>query len=162
MTKRPHDVDGITPSSSLFVSHLFVKLNSDNAKLPTRGSAKAAGYDIYSAEQITIPANGKTVCVKTDISIEIHAERDGYYGKLEERSSMAKNNVRLGGGVVDEDFRGPIEVMLYNTGDTDYIVEKHHRIAQLIIQPYLRPEIMQLDKLTETERGTKGFGSTGL
>jgi dUTP pyrophosphatase len=144
------------------LSQVLVKFHSEHAKLPTRGSARAAGYDLYSAEKVVIPPNGKTVVIQTGISIEIKAETDDYHAEMRERSSMAMENIRLGGGTVDSDFRGPLKVMLYNTGDKEYIIEIGHRIAQLIFLRYLQVEMVNVDQLSETERGDKGFGSTGL
>ncbi|HZK01027.1 MAG TPA: dUTP diphosphatase, partial [Tissierellaceae bacterium] len=67
------------------------------------------------------------------------------------------NNV----GIIDEDYRGNIGIKLINNGDKDYQIEKGDRVAQMIIVPYIQPQLEFVDKLSKTERGTGGFGSTG-
>jgi dUTP pyrophosphatase len=96
---------------------LKVKRLSEHAKLPVRGSAKAAGYDLFSAEATKVPARGKAL-VKTDISIAVPS---GCYGRIAPRSSLAwKNHVDVGAGVIDEDYRGPVGVVLYNFAEVDF------------------------------------------
>jgi len=90
---------------------LKVKKLSENAKLPVRGSKYAAGYDLFAAYEYTIPGEGKEL-VKTDIAIAIP---EGHYGRVAPRSSLAwKNHIDVGAGVIDEDYRGPLGVILFN------------------------------------------------
>ena len=144
------------------ITDIKIKLLNEFAKVPTRGSAQAAGYDLYAATNydIEIPPHS-TVKVDTGIAIEIPED---YFGAIYARSGLAtKQGLRLANavGVIDSDYRGPIIVALHN--DTNYIqkIGINERIAQLIIQPYLNVEFNVVDELTDTERGNKGFGSTG-
>ncbi|RUS12687.1 Deoxyuridine 5'-triphosphate nucleotidohydrolase [Jimgerdemannia flammicorona] len=137
---------------------LRVKRLSEHAKLPTRGSAHAAGYDLYSSADTVIPAQGKTI-VPTDISIGIPT---GCYGRVAPRSGLAyKFFLDTGAGVIDEDYRGPLGVIMFNFSKEDYQVKAGERIAQLILEQIFTPEVVEVDSLEETERGAGGFGSTG-
>uniref|UniRef100_T1H5Z6 Deoxyuridine 5'-triphosphate nucleotidohydrolase n=1 Tax=Megaselia scalaris TaxID=36166 RepID=T1H5Z6_MEGSC len=136
----------------------FAKL-TEHAFAPMRGSAKSAGYDLRSAYDIIVPARGKAV-VKTDIQIHVP---EGSYGRVAPRSGLAvKNFIDVGAGVVDEDYRGNLGVVLFNHSDTDFEVKKGDRIAQLICERIFYPELVEEKSLEETERGEAGFGSTGL
>ncbi|CEL63077.1 Deoxyuridine 5'-triphosphate nucleotidohydrolase OS=Oryza sativa subsp, japonica GN=DUT PE=2 SV=1 [Rhizoctonia solani AG-1 IB] len=140
------------------VSHLLIKRLSEKAKLPTRGSALAAGYDLYSAEQKVIPAGGKAL-VDTQISIAVPV---GTYGRVAPRSGLAsKFMIDTGAGVIDADYRGVVFVLLFNHSDKDFQVEEGDRVAQLIIEKIQTPEVMEVEDLEETLRGAGGFGSTG-
>ena len=144
-----------------------IKLLSPNAKLPTLGSPFAAGYDLYAAKACAIEP-GQSVRVPTDISIEIP---DGFWGGIYARSGMAvKRGLRPANavGVIDSDYRGNIMVALYNDSDIIQEISAGDRIAQLIfhqrvsITPDPNGEIWQVvDELSDTERGSGGFGSTG-
>nr|XP_033775424.1 deoxyuridine 5'-triphosphate nucleotidohydrolase, mitochondrial isoform X3 [Geotrypetes seraphini] len=135
----------------------FVKL-SENACAPTRGSAKAAGYDLYSAYDYMIPAMDKAV-VKTDIQIALPS---GCYGRVAPRSGLAaKHFIDVGAGVIDEDYRGNVAVVLFNFGKESFKVKRGDRVAQLICERICYPELEELEGLDETDRGAGGFGSTG-
>ncbi|XP_068814344.1 deoxyuridine 5'-triphosphate nucleotidohydrolase, mitochondrial isoform X1 [Struthio camelus] len=135
----------------------FVKL-SENASAPSRGSARAAGYDLYSAYDCVIPPMEKAV-VKTDIQIALPS---GCYGRVAPRSGLAaKHFIDVGAGVIDEDYRGNVGVVLFNFGKETFEVKKGDRIAQLICERIFYPELEEVQALDDTERGTGGFGSTG-
>ena len=138
-----------------------IKLVSPNAVVPTYGSKCAAGMDLYSSDAYSI-APGKTVLVHTGISMEIP---DGYFGAIYPRSGLAtKRGLRLANcvGVVDSDYRGEVMVALHNDSTDTQLVELHDRIAQMVIQPYERPQILEVvNELSDTERGSGGFGHTG-
>jgi dUTP pyrophosphatase len=137
---------------------LFAKL-SEHASAPTKGSKFAAGYDLISAYEYVIPKRGSSL-VKTDIQIQLPA---GTYGRIAARSGLAlKNKIDVGAGVVDEDYRGNIGVVLFNHGDEDFVVAKGDRIAQLICEKICYPEVVEVKSLNESERGEQGFGSTGV
>ncbi|KAG1756017.1 dUTP pyrophosphatase [Suillus lakei] len=139
-------------------SPLLVKRLSNKAKIPTRGSSLAAGYDLSSAEKKVIPAHGKAL-VDTQLSIAVPA---GTYGRVAPRSGLAsKFMIDTGAGVIDADYRGVVFVLLFNLSDKDFQVEEGDRIAQLIIERIYTPEVMEVDNLDETLRGAGGFGSTG-
>ena len=143
-----------------------VKKIRDNAILPTRGSAAAAGYDLYAAEGAFIPA-GKTVMVGTGLAMEIP---NGFWGGVYARSGLAtKQGLRPANcvGVIDSDYRGEIMVALHNDSDSERIVQAGDRIAQLVFhQAIMSTEIdgqswEVVDSLDDTDRGDGGFGSTG-
>lgn len=134
------------------------KLNT-NAKVPTRGSEEAAGYDLYSNSDVEIRPEG-TIKVNTGIAMEIPK---GYFGAIYARSGLAtKEGLRPANcvGVIDSDYRGEIIVALHNDSNIVRVVEKGERIAQIVIMPYLSVEFEEVDNLDETKRGNGGFGST--
>ncbi|MDD3304412.1 MAG: dUTP diphosphatase [Clostridia bacterium] len=138
------------------------KLNS-NAMMPSRGSEKAAGYDLYAYienEIIEIKPHD-TIKVGTGLSFEIP---DGYFGAIFARSGLAANQgVRPANcvGVIDSDYRGEYIVPLHNDTNESRIITNGDRIAQLIVMPYLDSEIEEVDELNQTSRDVGGFGSTG-
>ncbi|XP_061078053.1 deoxyuridine 5'-triphosphate nucleotidohydrolase, mitochondrial isoform X3 [Conger conger] len=135
----------------------FAKL-SENATAPTRGSSRAAGYDLYSAYDYSVAPLDKAI-VKTDIQIAVPS---GYYGRVAPRSGLAaKHFIDVGAGVVDEDYRGNVGVVLFNFSKETFEVKKGDRVAQLICERICYPELEQHDTLDETARGAGGFGSTG-
>ncbi|KAJ4472192.1 dUTPase-like protein [Lentinula aciculospora] len=146
------------PAQVAPISQLLIKRHSEKARLPSRGSALSAGYDLYSAEKKTVPAHGKAL-VDTQISIAVPA---GHYGRVAPRSGLAsKFMIDTGAGVVDADYRGVVFVLLFNLSNKDFEVEPGDRIAQLIIEKIHTPEILEVEDLDETLRGAGGFGSTG-
>ncbi|XP_044085464.1 deoxyuridine 5'-triphosphate nucleotidohydrolase, mitochondrial isoform X1 [Neovison vison] len=135
----------------------FVRL-SEHATAPTKGSARAAGYDLYSAYDYTLPPMEKAL-VKTDIQVALPS---GCYGRVAPRSGLAaKHFIDVGAGVIDEDYRGNVGVVLFNFGKEKFEVKKGDRIAQLICERIFYPEIEEVQVLDDTERGSGGFGSTG-
>lgn len=139
----------------------FKKL-SDLAITPTKGSAAAAGYDLYAAieESVMIPAHG-TEKISTEIALELP---EGTFGAIFARSGLAtKQGLRPANcvGVIDSDYRGPVIVALHNDTDTEKVVEPKERIAQLVVMPYISFDLKEVNDLSETERGNGGFGSTG-
>ena len=137
---------------------LRVKLLSPKARLPTKGTSLAAGYDLSSAQQVTIPANGRAL-IQTDISMSVPK---GTYGRIAPRSGLAvKHGITTGAGVIDADYNGPIGIVLFNHGNHDFHVQEGDRIAQLILEQIADKPVIQVQELTHTTRGDKGFGSTG-
>ena len=135
----------------------FAKL-SENAFTPIRGSKLAAGYDLCSAYDYTVTSKGKQLC-KTDIQI---ACPDGCYARVAPRSGLThKHFIDVGAGVIDQDYRGNVGVILFNFSNSDFEVKRGDRIAQLILERIYLPDLEELSSLTETDRGTGGFGSTG-
>lgn len=136
---------------------LKIKLE-EGAKAPIRGSKFAAGYDLYSNQKYTIPV-GERKLVDTGVRMNIP---NGYYGRIAPRSGWAvKKSVDVGAGVVDEDYKGIIFCLLINNGQKNLEILKHERIAQIILEKIITPEIEIVEELDETERGDGGFGSTG-
>lgn len=137
-----------------------VKKLSENAKLPAYGSEYAAGADLYAAEPVCI-APGETAFVHTGIAVELPA---GTVGLVYARSGLAcKQDLAPANkvGVIDCDYRGEVMVALHNHGRETRSVERGDRIAQLVIAPYYTAQFAEAEELSETVRGTGGFGSTG-
>lgn len=141
---------------------LKVKKTDANAKLPTRGSAYAAGWDLYAninEELVILP--GETVKISTGIAIELPKNT---FGGIFARSGLStKKGLRPANCVaaIDEDFRGTVLVPLHNDSSKAATIQPHERIAQLIVLPYINCEIDEVEELSETDRGEGGFGSTG-
>lgn len=137
------------------------KLNS-KAVLPTYGSAEAAGADLYACLDAPVTIEpGASVFIPTGIALEVPK---GCAGLVYARSSMGvkrglapANKV----GVIDSDYRGEIRVVLLNHGNQPQTVEPGERVAQFIITPVLTPVYEEAEELSDTQRGTGGFGSTG-
>ena len=129
---------------------------------PKYGSADAAGADLYAVMDAPMTlAPGQTTLVHTGLAVEIPA---GFVGLVCARSGLATkrglapaNKV----GVIDADYRGEIMVALHNHGTEPQTIDHGERIAQLVLVPYLTAAYQQADDLSDTERGTGGFGSTG-
>lgn len=142
--------------------NLKVKKMSRSAKLPTRGSDGAAGWDLYSNKERAILPK-RHVTFTTGIAIELP---EGTFGAIYPRSGLAtENGLRLCNcvGVIDEDYRGEIKIPIYNDSGYTQRIGVGDRIAQLVIQPYCKDvELEVVKKLSETERGVGGFGSTGV
>lgn len=140
-----------------------IKLLNNLAKIPTRGSEEAAGWDLYAAtdKDITI-APHETVKIGTGIAVEIPS---GLFGAIFARSGIAtKQGLRPANavGVIDSDYRGELIVALHNDSTEHQMVTAGSRIAQLVLIPYFKINNFQIvDELSNTERGDGGFGSTG-
>jgi len=135
-----------------------VRLLDHQAKIPTRGSAKAAGHDLYANKERTIQALGKGL-VTTGISI---TPPEGTYGRMALRSGMAvKHQIAVNARGIDSDYTGEIKVVLANMSDQDYQIQKGDRIAQLIAEKIVKRDWYQVPKLGDTNRGPKGLGSPG-
>lgn len=139
-----------------------VKKLSPGAKLPTYGSAEAAGADLYAClEQPVTVAPGETVWIPTGIALEIPKGCAGFVyarsGLSCKRGLAPANKV----GVIDSDYRGELVVVLHNHGSSPQRVEHGERIAQMVITPVLTPAYEEVKELSSSDRGTGGFGSTG-
>lgn len=139
-----------------------VKLLRPGAHMPTYGSAEAAGADLYACLEAPVAIGpGETAWIPTGIALEVPK---GCAGLVFARSSMgAKRDLAPANkvGVIDSDYRGEVNVVLHNHGSKLQQVEPGERIAQLLITPVYTPGFTQVEELTDTDRGTGGFGSTG-
>ncbi len=140
---------------------------SPQAKLPVRASEGAAGYDLFASERTVVPASvardGRAdighALVPTGIAVSLPP---GHVGRIGSRSGLStRNNIEVGAGWIDSDYRGEIQVELKNLSGLDFVVEEGARIAQLIVLPIASPELEETDSLPPSPRGTGGFGSTG-
>lgn len=149
-------------------SYFIFKRLSPNATEPRRMTSGAAGFDLCSAQNVTIQPN-ETVLVKTDLAFNLP---QGCYGRICERSSVALKKIIVGGGTIDPDYRGNVGIILHNISPSErFTVKKGDRIAQLVLERYLHCPIIYEAKTEgilpmiyegrERERGEKGFGSTG-
>ena len=139
-----------------------IKRLSETAKLPERGSAYAAGYDLFAdlKEAIEIKPH-ETYMINTGVAMEIP---EGYWGGVFARSGLsAKEGLRPANcvGVVDADYRGPVCVALHNDGEVSRTVVPGQKVAQLVVVPFLAVEFDEVGELSDTVRGAGGFGSTG-
>ena len=135
----------------------FKKLDS-RATLPTRGSAQAAGVDIYSIEEVAIEPKQRALA-RTGLAVAIP---EGYYGRVAPRSGLAtKHGLDVLAGVIDCDYRGELRCLLYNAGDETIHLPAESKICQLIIEKILTTTAVWADEISDTDRGGGGFGSTG-
>ena len=132
----------------------------DESLMPSYETLGSAGADLKANEEgILMP--GQRKLIKTGISIELPA---GYEAQVRPRSGLAlKHGISMVNtpGTIDSDYRGEIGVILINHGDTPFEYKKGDRIAQLVIARYSRAEFQIRSSLSETERGSGGFGHTG-
>ncbi len=133
------------------------------AQLPQYMTTAAAGMDLYvKLENDVILASGNRVMVPTGIAIALP---EGYEAQVRPRSGLAaKHGVTLLNtpGTIDADYRGEISVILINHGSEDFIIKDGERVAQMIIAPVSRCQLQLVESLDETERGSGGFGHTGV
>lgn len=136
----------------------YLNPHKEYAKLPTRGSAQSVGLDLYSVENIHI-SPGKRAKIRTGIAIALP---DNTYGRIAPRSGLAvKFGIDVLAGVIDEDYRGEIIIVLQNHGQQTFQVQNGDKIAQLIVEPFVPVLPMEVGMLSDTLRGDLGFGSTG-
>ena len=127
------------------------------AVMPTRAHESDAGLDLYARERRPIRA-GSSAVFDTGVHIELPL---GTVGMIKSKSGLNVKHGLISEGVIDVGYTGSICVKLYNLSDRDYIVEIGDKISQLVIMPILTPELEIVDKLSSSERGNGGFGSTG-
>ena len=142
---------------------LRVKKKDALAELPRYESSGAAGMDLraFIDRDITIPPMGRAK-IPTGLFIELCR---GYEAQVRPRSGLAARSgltVLNAPGTIDSDYRGEVEVILINLGAGSFTVKNGDRIAQMVISPVIRVEVSETEFLSETERGTGGFGSTGI
>ncbi len=141
---------------------LRIKKVRENAKIPTRGTSGAAGFDLYACitEPLTL-RKGDTALIPTGIAVAVP---EGFAAFIHSRSGLSiKRGICLlnSVGVIDSDYRGEICVGVIKATDEPYTIEPNERIAQMVIKPAQTPELIETDELDSTERGAGGFGSTG-
>lgn len=128
------------------------------ATLPTRGSPFSAGLDLHCIDNITIGPKERYLA-KTGLAVAIP---HGYYGRVAPRSGLAvKQGLDVLAGVIDSDYRGEIGCLVYNTSNETIHLPAQSKICQLIIEKIEMPTAVWADELTDTTRGSGGFGSTG-
>jgi dUTP pyrophosphatase len=136
----------------------FEKLDP-RAVLPTRGSVSAAGLDLYSIEDASLPPRERRL-IRTGLAVAIPP---GFYGRLAPRSGLAtQKGIDVLAGVIDADYRGEIGCLLYNAGEELIDLPAQTKMCQLIIEKIITPTAVWagVDGLSQTSRGSGGFGST--
>lgn len=147
---------------------LKIKFLNSEARKPTYGSEFAAGLDLYACCNYVIKP-GSRECVSTGIALEwvknddLDEDPEDFYLRIAPRSGLSyKNGIDVMAGVIDYDYRGEIKVILLNTSDNEFIINKGDKIAQAILTRIIRfTEIVECEVLMDTQRGVGGFGSTG-
>jgi dUTP pyrophosphatase len=135
-----------------------VCLLTSTAKVPRRAHVSDAGLDLFSDESMVVNP-GDRVAVRTGVSLGVPT---GYVGLIWEKSGLAlKHGLHCMGGVIDSGYTGEIRVILYNSSNSSYTIQQGHKIAQLLLQQVYLDDITVVDTLLESDRGQKGFGSTG-
>ncbi|QEI03533.1 DUTPASE [Spodoptera cosmioides nucleopolyhedrovirus] len=137
---------------------LKFKKTSNTAYTPRMASGGAAGYDLHTPVDFVIKARD-SILVNTEIAIELPP---GMYAQIKSRSgNAAKYQVVAAAGVIDNDYRGPLQVLLFNHGKKSRQFRRGDRIAQFIVRTYCKLPMEEVEELTSTERDAGGFGSTG-
>lgn len=138
----------------------FKRVHPD-AVLPAYAHPSDAGMDIRSIEELTIPV-GKRALVHTGLVVNLPP---AYEAQVRPRSGLALKagvTVLNTPGTIDAGYRGEIGVILINLGESDFVIKKGDRIAQLVIAPVTQPIVVEATEIDETDRGAGGFGSTGV
>lgn len=134
--------------------------HGEGLDLPAYATDGAAGMDVVSAEDVTIPPGGRHA-VATGLSVAIPQD---YEIQVRPRSGLAlKNGITVPNtpGTIDSDYRGEVKVILINHGAEPFEIRRGDRVAQLVLAPVTRASWVAVDELDETARGAGGFGSTG-
>lgn len=152
---------------SLIAVQLRFKRLREPAIVPTR-SFEAAAFDLYMCDltesgkpnKIVLPPHATSRPIPTGIAIELPP---GHVGLVCSRSGLASQGVFVanGPGIIDPDYRGELKVLLYNGGHQARYAQHGERIAQLMLVPFIVPDLVEVEQLSESARGTEGMGSTG-
>jgi len=134
-----------------------VKKIKEISKTPQKNHSSDAGWDLFSVENIIIPKQSRAI-ISTGISTEIP---EGYCALIWDRSSMGSKGFHRFAGVIDCSYRGEWKVILCNFSQTNHEIKSGDKIAQAIIQKVEDVLFIEVDELSDTERGKKGFGSSG-
>ena len=139
--------------------HVNVLKCHENAVMPKRGSDFSAGSDLYSVLDYIIEPKSRCL-ISTGLKMQFP---HNVYARIAPRSGLAlKNGIDVMAGVIDPDYTGEIKVLLYNSSDIKFEVQKGDRIAQIIFEQFKFPNFNEVCEITETERSSGGFGSTGV
>ncbi len=136
---------------------LKVKKLDSRARLPFRAHPTDSGADLFALERTIIPAHSIQK-VRTGIAIELP---DNTSGIIWGKSSVESKGIKAMAGLVDAPYRGELLVCMYNLNETEFVFEAGQKVAQLVVLPTLYPSFEEAEELSDTSRGTGGFGSTG-
>ena len=141
-----------------FLPVLKFEKTHELAKLPVKNHDNDTGYDVFSVEEAVLPAKGSAV---VGVGLKFAAIPEGYWIKVESRSGLGfKHSILAHPGIIDCGYRGDAGVKLYNLSDTDYKISVGDRIAQFVVYINFSMPI-EWGEVEETQRGEKGFGSSG-
>lgn len=142
----------------IYLPVLKFEKTHESAKLPTKNNESDTGYDVYSIEDKIIPARGSNI---VSVGLKFAHIPEGYWVKVESRSGMGfKHGIHAHPGIIDNGYRGDAGIKLYNNTDTDYAIKASDRIAQFVV--YMNfPMAVEWGKMEQSDRGDKGFGSSG-
>lgn len=141
-----------------FPTEIRFKLLSEDAKTPTKSRTSDAGFDLYATEDVTIAPSGRAL-VHTDVAMEIPK---GYAGLVCGRSGNTIKRGLVGQlGVIDSGFRAGIGIMAFNTTSEPIVIKKGERAGQLLIVPVPDFTLVEVEELSDSDRGLDGFGSSG-
>src|SRR3989338_8823021 len=137
---------------------LFIKKISATAIIPQYAHPHDAGMDLYASETIIIAPQERQL-IPTGLALAIPS---GYVGLIWDKSGIAANHgLKTMAGVIDSGYRGEIKILIHNLSSRPYTVQSGTKIAQMLIQPVVQNEIIEVKELDDTSRGVGGFGSTG-
>nr|AIA11688.1 dUTP diphosphatase [uncultured bacterium] len=137
---------------------LKIKKLHPDATIPCFAHANDAGMDLFTVESCELKP-GERRSIPIGLAFEIPK---GYAGLIWDKSGLShKNGLKTFGGVIDAGYRGEVCVGIMNLSDRSFVFEKHHKIAQILIQKIEQLTVEEVEILADTARGTKGFGSTG-
>ena len=144
-----------------FENKLYIKKIYPDSIIPTKGSSEAAGYDLYSRftniNEMVLPYS--SILVSTGIAMKIPY---GYYGRIAPRSGFSvKTGLIVNAGVIDSDYRGEVKILFQNFNDKHISIHTGEKVAQIIIEKIAHCDVLEVDDLDVTTRGSNGFGSTG-
>jgi len=136
---------------------LKIKKTRRDAKIPQYGHKGDAGLDVFSAVDDVL-GKKETKAISAGIKMEIP---EGYVGLIWDKSGISLKGIHRLAGVIDSGYRGEVRIVLTNLGENPFVIEKGMKIAQLLIQPVIDVDVVEVEDLEETTRGENGFGSTG-
>lgn len=127
--------------------------------IPTKATPNSAGFDLYSPDSlILLPSSTCIIC--TGLKIELPPK---CYGRIAPRSSLSLKSISIGGGIIDNDYRGEIKIILHNLSNVNnYCINRGDKIAQLICEKYVNIEFLEVLSLSTTLRNENGFGSSDI
>lgn len=137
---------------------LKIKKLDSAAKLPSFAHDDDAGLDLFSLRDWIVKPDGQVYKIDTGVAFEIPA---GFVGLIWDKSGISLKGIKTVGGVIDAGYRGDITVGVVNLGKKDYVINAGDKIAQILIQPVEHLEVVEVEELSDSNRGIKRYGSTG-
>lgn len=158
ISSEDYGVYGLAPEYEPYIGVNCVRIGEHDFPMPSKGSTAAAGFDLRTIQSCCIYP-GDQVVISTGWAFEIPR---GFVGLIRDRSGMAMSRMTTRAGVIDSDYRGEIKVLLVNEGSDRRNLNAGDRIAQIIFIPIYGIQMNEIAKMSDTQRGENGFGSTGV